>query len=115
MSENLNDLRDRVHSLAVSKGWYEDLDDVEDPTWLGARLALVHSEVSEALECVRTGDRDIRFREDGKPEGLPIELADALIRILDTCGALGIDVVRAVELKHRYNATRPHRHGGKAL
>lgn len=112
---NLNELRNRVHALAVSKGWYEDVEDVEDPRTIASWLANIHGEVSEALECVRTGDRDIRFRDDGKPEGLPIELADALIRILDTCGALGIDIQAAVELKHRYNATRPHRHGGKAL
>lgn len=44
---------------------------------------------------------------------VPIELADAIIRILDYCGYAGIDIDAAVERKHEYNKTRPYRHGGK--
>lgn len=122
----LNELRDRVHALAVSKGWYEGRD-VHDPNVLGSMLALIHSEVSEALEDVRKGRSELRFSDDYhksdnppghprlKPVGLPSELADVIIRVLDMCGAMGIDIERAVETKHAYNETRSHRHGGKAL
>lgn len=48
-----------------------------------------------------------------KPEGIPIELADAIIRILDYCGYAGIDIEAAILQKHEYNKTRPYRHGGK--
>lgn len=48
-----------------------------------------------------------------KPEGFPIEIADALIRIFDLAGAHGIDLDEAVRIKMAYNATRPVRHGGK--
>lgn len=114
---SLNELRDRVHALAVSKGWYENRD-VSDPNVLGSMLALIHSEVSEALEDVRRGRLGNWVRtsaESDKPIGLNSELADIIIRTLDMCGALGIDIDAAVEAKHAYNATRPHRHGGKAL
>ena len=49
----------------------------------------------------------------GKPEGIPIELADAIIRIFDYCGYAGIDIDAAITQKHEFNKTRPYRHGGK--
>jgi len=127
MAMNLNEWRDRVHALAREKGWHDDRD-VSDPHVLGSMLALIHSEVSEALEDVRRGDRASIWYENlegvrctyrpasgGKPCGVPIELADVLIRTLDLCGALGIDIENAVSVKHAFNETRSHRHGGKAL
>lgn len=52
---------------------------------------------------------------DGKPEGFWVEIADAVIRIADLAGSCGAaaELVEAVQVKHHYNASRPHRHGGK--
>jgi hypothetical protein len=50
-----------------------------------------------------------------KPEGIPIELADCIIRIFDYCGKEGINIEEAIRIKHEYNKTRPYRHGGKAI
>ncbi len=50
-----------------------------------------------------------------KPEGIPSELADVVIRCCHYAGANGIDLAEAVEEKAFYNSTRPHKHGGKAL
>lgn len=119
---NLNDWKDKVHNLARKKGWHDDRD-INDPHVLGSMLALIHSEVSEALEDVRKGETQLRYFcafadadiAHRKPIGLPSELADIIIRTLDMCGALGIDIEEAVRVKHAYNETRSHRHGGKAL
>ena len=48
-----------------------------------------------------------------KPEGVAVELADCVIRILDYCGHAGIDIEEAIRIKHEYNKTRPYRHGGQ--
>lgn len=83
----------------------------------GEQIALIHSEVSEALEAYREGfEPGIEGHEaDGKPVGVPSELADAVIRILDTCERNGINLERAIEEKMAYNDTRSFRHGGKSL
>jgi len=106
----LQELVDEAHHMALSKGWYST-GSVNIPE----KLALVHSEVSEALEEYRKGcsTTEIQFAPDGKPEGYVIELADAVIRILDHCGSIGADLGAAVRVKMDYNAKRPYRHGGK--
>lgn len=77
------------------------------------KLVLIHSELSEALEEVRSGVplQATRFNEKGKPEGFAIELADAIIRIADLAGGVGINLEHAVEQKMRYNESRPFKHG----
>lgn len=50
-----------------------------------------------------------------KPEGIPSEMADILIRLLDTAGRYGVNLDSAVREKLAYNRTRGHRHGGKVV
>lgn len=102
------------HGQARSNGWWTELLTGRDLTStgypkiaptknVGELLALVHSEISEALEHHRKG-----LMDDKLPHrtGLEVELAAAVIRIFDMAGGLGLDVAGALVEKLAYNATR---------
>lgn len=103
----MKDLVKRIHELAKSKGWWE-----EPRSPLEIHM-LVVSEIAEATEEARKGTDPIYFRDEYKPEGEQIELADAVIRIMDYFGHKGWDLLETIELKMAYNKNRGHRHGGK--
>ena len=75
-------------------------------------MAMIHSEVSEAFEEIRTGKPDF-YIVDGKPEGQAAELADVIIRICSYCKEYGISLEHAILKKMEHNKTRPFKHGGK--
>lgn len=106
----IHDVQIEANETATLKGWHDEERTIPE------LLCLVHSELSEALEDYRNGFpiQEIRI-VSGKPEGLPIELADAVIRIADMCGAYGIDLAEAIMTKLEYNRTRDYRHGGKKV
>jgi NTP pyrophosphatase (non-canonical NTP hydrolase) len=109
----LNDLSELVYKNAEEKGFHEKdhlRDDVDNYSVWTSNL---HGEVSELWEAARKGqllkpcdkDCDLTCEEE--------ELADIIIRALDTARARNIDIGRAVLTKHEYNTTRSHKHGGK--
>lgn len=129
----LNELAKEIHANAVEHGWWEE------ERSFGDIVALCHTELSEALEEYRAGrpmeykpcgidhivcnkegcvfvsaDGNCNYMKD-KPEGIAVEMADCIIRILDWCGKEGVDIDKIMEEKMEYNLTRPYRHGGKRL
>lgn len=119
----MNELVVKVHQNSVSKRWWGHYGagapyTEHNQTFLEA-MALVMTECAEAIEHFRHGlevNQLVQFSDgDGhlKPDGVPSELADIIIRVLDICGAWDVDIDEAFRLKMAYNATRPERHGEK--
>lgn len=114
----LNELSKQIHENAKSKGFFDNEKN------LGEMLCLIHSEVSEALEAVRTDKycKSIRcndfiidemFQTDFEIEvknTFEDELADVIIRVLDLCAFKEIDIQSHIKAKMRYNSLRPHKH-----
>lgn len=110
----LNEIVKEVHDLAKTKGWYDTAR-----TALETHMLIV-SEVAEATEAIRKGLPARYYKTTDtpnvhKPEGEAVELADALIRIMDYFGHKGWDLEEIVREKIEFNKTRPYRHGNKVL
>lgn len=121
--EAFKQIQIRAHQNSRSKGFWKAVEGLEhlfsadgNETALreitgmvnAQKIALMHSELSEALE----GDR-----KDASDDKLPnrsmleVELADCIIRIMDLAEKRGLDVARAIIEKMVYNSTRPYKHG----
>lgn len=99
---------------AEDKGFYDSLKSWPKEAAVMTLLALIHTEVSEAVEDVRSGKSlDSFYYEDGKPVGFASELADIALRLFTLCGFLGVDLESAIKAKQQHNATRPYLHKKK--
>ena len=105
----VRELVDAAYDNAKEKGFYATPEAHNVPL----KLALIHAEVSEALECLRASGYTEWATDTGKPEGFAVELADTVIRIADLCGYLKIDLTEVIVRKMAYNKTRPRLHGKK--
>lgn len=97
MSESANDLMDLCHTLSVDAGWHDK------PREDGTMIALIHSEISEAMEGERKDLMDDHLPHRKMAE---VEMADAVIRICDYCGKKGYDLGGAILEKLKYNQNR---------
>jgi NTP pyrophosphatase (non-canonical NTP hydrolase) len=106
----IDELIQEAYANAVAHGWHDE------PRSFPEILMLLVSEIAEAMEEFRSHKSvtDIYYVE-GKPEGIPIEIADLLIRVFDFCGDTGLPLREALEIKMKYNTGRSYRHNGKKL
>lgn len=124
-SLDLAKFSEEVHQVAKDHGWWEKGH--KSPLEC---MALMVSEIAEAMEEVRKPENRCyiyqlqegtdfpivtpasdRWRADLKPEGEAVELADCILRILDYAEFHKLPLMEALQLKHEFNKTRPHKHG----
>jgi hypothetical protein len=125
-------LQEQAFEAAKQKGWDEPLAEAKT---FGDIVALLHTEISEAYEDYREGRKldEVYYEMLGekispdnlewvrqqypneilKPCGIPIEMADEVIRILHFASAAGFNLYNMIETKMHYNQSRAFRHGGK--
>ena len=82
-----------INEISTSKGF-----ESPSPSNIDRKLMLVITELAEAYECVRDDNYALHII-NGKPEGFPSEIADAIIRLLHICSGMGIDIDYVIELK----------------
>jgi NTP pyrophosphatase (non-canonical NTP hydrolase) len=108
VDKTIKELQKEAFEIAKDHGFHEQCNP------LPQSLMLIVTEVSEAMEAHREGCLPFYIdSKNNKPEGIVAELADVIIRVLDTCEEHGWDIQEAINKKMEYNKSRSYRHGDK--
>lgn len=118
---DIKKLQKDSHEATVQKGFWDPsarpgvMNGL--PPSIMEKLALIHAEVSEAVEAYRIAPnlealaQSLPDPETGKITGFASELADVILRVVDLAEHLHINLEREIEQKMEFNKTRPHKHG----
>ena len=114
-NKGFHDTADRLKALVMNlRETDSELAELILSSYYSNRLMLIVGELSEAHEEIRRGRAmNEQYEVDGKPEGVPSELADVGIRLLDLQGEIEVELETTMGNKMGFNSTRPHLHGGK--
>ena len=116
----INEIADAVHANAVAHGFHDAQKTDDD--FINYQLNNAHGELCELHDAWRAGklhhpcDKAEKMMELGLSplSCLEEEEADTIIRCLDRCRRLGVDIAMAIKIKHAYNISRPFMHGKKS-
>ena len=103
--QSFNNLITYIHNTSVNNGFWEQGANRNK----GECLALIHAEISEALEGLR--EDNLKDKHLPKYLSVEVELADAIIRILDMAHGYNYNIIDALIDKVEYNSTREYMHG----
>lgn len=122
-----NELAKQINESVRQKGFWDSKDALLDflndgsddnalikianDAIIAQKIALVGTELSEAVEAMRKPDYDLNGYGIGVKDSFADEIADTFIRLLDICGELGIDIDAQIEWKMGYNQQRAAKHG----
>ena len=111
--ESINQVADEMYRIAHQLGFHANEVQGEIPTNFGAWCANLHSEVSELWEAYRKGQLNTECDKHNGMTCAEEELADIVIRAMDTAVGIGVNLGESIRRKAEYNVSRPFRNGGK--
>ena len=111
MSLTIREIMKRAYETADKNGFHYEESDGKLEFYKSAKLCLMHSEISEALEAIRKPD--LKDKHLPMEDSVGLEMADVMIRIADFCVEFKIPLVDIIDRKLLYNETREYKHGKK--